>query len=486
MLVFRSVSLPDIFFIERIPNGSRWSIRNAGLMLFRSLIDRLLGSFELNNLSNEYTSKSSRLSYKRYPGILDMMQSILKSSLERLDRAATEGLFPVLDLLRRKPPSGPERQVFQRIILRAAGSPQWHVRTMAARAFASLGEADTALQQSLEIIFRDGNLSHNVVHGRLLCAYHCCKLWLMQTNSVQLKWVCSTLGLLQRALETIVDQSVCPAPFSTAMEVLNLIGNFLALRSNSTLTANLRDFVEPMRMFIDVCQVIQRLIAPLRGSCLAGGHVLDREMLQNEVYYDLIRRDLPRKELTETIDSESTTCLANRMCATNSRVAAHVIREMSLKIPYMSHSMCVFLIKTLDKSFQFSNDAVIRGSILEALVTAANHPKVSTEVFGELLPVFRRVPIDLPPWEQKSPSTLESSIRIAGFVIAAKYIEASDNEKSQLNEYMEIWIKSVQASINERNVSCYLYIKCYVLRLSGLFPTLFSCEISSWPHQNTP
>ena len=148
-------------------------------MLFRSLIDRLLGSNESFDDASDNVARS-RLSYDRYPGLMNMVWQLLRDSLSQQmvsesvrsganeEMATHEALFPILDLLRRAPPVTADREELRPYILKAAGTAQWHIRDIASRTYATLYEP-LAFLENVAILAPSVILRHNETHGRLLC-----------------------------------------------------------------------------------------------------------------------------------------------------------------------------------------------------------------------------------------------------------------------------------------------------------------------------
>lgn len=154
-----------------------WAIRNAALILFRGLIDRLLGTSEkVEEIVSSIFGVVTRLAYDRYPGLLELILELLDSyqmDLAGQDASAitVEAIFPILDILRRAPPPVAQRQHVRSLVLDAMGSTHWHVRELASRTYAasiSVGE----LSATLETLLASGNITENGLHGRLMCARH--------------------------------------------------------------------------------------------------------------------------------------------------------------------------------------------------------------------------------------------------------------------------------------------------------------------------
>jgi hypothetical protein len=86
-------------------------------MLFKALIERLLGSSEAQDWKEQDRAKTSRFSYDNYPSLLSILSGLLdptgpiKQTLETssessnpFDLHGAEGVFPALQILRRDHP----------------------------------------------------------------------------------------------------------------------------------------------------------------------------------------------------------------------------------------------------------------------------------------------------------------------------------------------------------------------------------------------
>jgi hypothetical protein len=154
----------------RCLRSQSWAIRNCGLMLFRALIDRLIGSTDSQNLDEEGESKTARISYNDYPNLLGIVIGFLTPDLSSSvsTEAALESVFPALKIIQRMPPPADQQKSIRALIFKLCESPHWHVRDMAARTFARLVQDAEVINVLNEII--PHTLSHqNHIHGRLLC-----------------------------------------------------------------------------------------------------------------------------------------------------------------------------------------------------------------------------------------------------------------------------------------------------------------------------
>lgn len=149
-------------------------------MLFKALIERLLGSSEAQDWKERDRAKTSRFSYDNYPSLLNILSDLLdpsgplKQTLENstessnpFDLHGAEGVFPALQILRQaRPPTdqlGPIRASVEKLL----ASPHWHMRDMAARTVVSLLTPHEMYDAAFEMLRRDHS-SANTRHGVLL------------------------------------------------------------------------------------------------------------------------------------------------------------------------------------------------------------------------------------------------------------------------------------------------------------------------------
>ncbi|XPS80567.1 hypothetical protein M3J07_012543 [Ascochyta lentis] len=161
-------------------NSNIWPIRNCSLMLFKALIERLLGSSEAQDWKEQDRAKTSRFSYDNYPSLLSILSDLLdpagplKQTLENtsensnpFDLHGAEGVFPALQILRQaRPPTnamGPIRASVEKLL----ASPHWHMRDMAARTVVSLLPSHEMYDAAFDML-RSGYSSTNQRHGVLL------------------------------------------------------------------------------------------------------------------------------------------------------------------------------------------------------------------------------------------------------------------------------------------------------------------------------
>ena len=143
-----------------------WAIRNCGLMLFRGVIDRLLGTSDAYLEDDVIVRK--RISASQHPGLLDTVLQLLIVPTSEGPTTRFEGVFPALQMLQHMEISPTQQQQAQEAVLALTASTSWHVRDKAARTYAALVsvvESPAPFDDVLASRLGD----KNAVHGALLC-----------------------------------------------------------------------------------------------------------------------------------------------------------------------------------------------------------------------------------------------------------------------------------------------------------------------------
>lgn len=143
---------------------ARWAVRNSGLMLFRALMDRLIGTNDA--FSDEDTHTQSRLSEEAITSLMQVVLQLLATDAD-VNQAKAEVVFPALQLLQRVQPPSSLAEDIQASVLRLASSRQWLVREKAAKTYSTLVPARDRVGRVEELI-RHKTQSQNEAHGVLL------------------------------------------------------------------------------------------------------------------------------------------------------------------------------------------------------------------------------------------------------------------------------------------------------------------------------
>jgi hypothetical protein len=175
-------------------NSDIWPIRNCSLMLFKALIERLLGSSEAQDWKELERARTSRFSYDDYPSLVGILSDLLnpegplKQSIEStpdssspLDLHGAEGVFPALQILRQARPPECNLEPIVKSIEKLFGSPHWHLRDMAARTVVSLRPVHELYNAAVTLLSAP-HASHNLQHGMLLAAKYMIKKLLQDSD----------------------------------------------------------------------------------------------------------------------------------------------------------------------------------------------------------------------------------------------------------------------------------------------------------------
>ncbi|KAF1847315.1 HEAT repeat protein-like protein [Cucurbitaria berberidis CBS 394.84] len=226
-------------------NSNIWPIRNCSLMLFKALIERLLGSDEAQDWKENERTKTSRFSFDNYPSLVNILSDLLdpsgplKQSIEStpdssspLDLHGAEGVFPALQILRQARPPEANLGSILASVEKILESPHWHLRDMAARTVVSLKSIPELYSAGLSLL---GNLpkSHNNQHGRLLAVKFMFRKLLQDPAQLALKDFATLMEELSNFAHQWFVVSNCPFIRSTFLDIVGLCGKTMLQRKDT-------------------------------------------------------------------------------------------------------------------------------------------------------------------------------------------------------------------------------------------------------------
>lgn len=183
-------------------------------MLFKALIERLLGSDEAQDWKEQERAKTSRFSYDNYSNLVSILQSLLdpegplKESLDTpesnspMDLHGAEGVFPALQILRQASPSEEHRTAIVASVQKLLGSPHWHLRDMAARTATTLLHQNE-LSSTIKSLLAYTDEPVNSQHGALLHAKYVLRKMLHNTTTLGEYTTCSWSQVLLPGLQMV-------------------------------------------------------------------------------------------------------------------------------------------------------------------------------------------------------------------------------------------------------------------------------------------
>lgn len=208
----------------------RWAVRNSGLMLFRALMDRLIGTNDAFSDEDMYTQ--SRLSDEAITSLMQVVLQLLATDAD-VDQVKAEVVFPALQLLQRiQPPSGMSEKI-QSSVLRLASSRQWLVRDKAAKTYATLVSAKDRVGRIASLLQHKAR-SQNEAHGDLLTARYLIdrqgKNFSTEGQSGRARWIKSLLtvvdmdtvvNVIQSRIDDLLYDNACPFTQAAFVDVQN-------------------------------------------------------------------------------------------------------------------------------------------------------------------------------------------------------------------------------------------------------------------------
>ncbi|KAF2448148.1 hypothetical protein P171DRAFT_352773 [Karstenula rhodostoma CBS 690.94] len=223
-------------------NSSIWPIRNCGLMLFKALIERLLGSDEAQDWKEREMTKTSRFSYHSYPSLVDIIKNLLnpegplRESLDTpesnspMDLHGAEGVFPALQILRQAMPPEDHRMPILQSITKLLSSPHWHMREMAARTITALYRPNELLTGVKWLLDNFEEFS-NAKHGKLLCIKYCIIRGLQSSDQE---------SMLHLSVCTPVwySTTTCPYVKGAFLDLVSVCGMFIVEHGTDESTMN--------------------------------------------------------------------------------------------------------------------------------------------------------------------------------------------------------------------------------------------------------
>ncbi|KAL4785390.1 putative death-receptor fusion protein-domain-containing protein [Aspergillus varians] len=154
-----------------------WALRNAGLMLFRALMNRMCRNDFQGFGGKSGSEPGARILFDKYPGLVPLLSNLLVSpqkanEAEEADSAlVTERVFPALELIAEKVPNAADTDdaMLRALIREHLKSPVWGIREHAARVYTSLLNRSNILDDIQALLSARDVETQNYLHGESLC-----------------------------------------------------------------------------------------------------------------------------------------------------------------------------------------------------------------------------------------------------------------------------------------------------------------------------
>ncbi|KAI4846217.1 hypothetical protein E4T44_05183 [Aureobasidium sp. EXF-8845] len=184
-------------------SSDTWAVRNSGLMLFRALMDRLVGTNDAFSDDDIYTQ--SRLSNEAITSLMQVVLQLLATDVD-VDQIKAEVVFPALQLLQRVQPPSDMSERIQHAVLRLASSRQWLVRDKAAKTYSTLVPAKDRVSRISTLIQHEAR-SQNEAHGDLLAVKYLIE---KQGKNFSTEDIDSVVNVIQSRIDDLLYDNACP------------------------------------------------------------------------------------------------------------------------------------------------------------------------------------------------------------------------------------------------------------------------------------
>ncbi|KAF2126132.1 hypothetical protein P153DRAFT_425326 [Dothidotthia symphoricarpi CBS 119687] len=231
-------------------NSNIWPIRNCSLMLFKALIERLLGSDEAQDWKERDRAKTSRFSYDNYPSLVGILTDLLdpngplKKSIEGTSESSSpfdlhgaEGVFPALQILRQARPPDADLGPILKSVEKLLASPHWHLRDMAARTVVSLRSSHQLRDAAFSMLDTVPS-STNTQHGVLLAVKYMLRKLMHSLANLDVQTIEDLMADLTVAAGRWYVASNCPFIRSAFLDIVSLCGMSVLQRQEHDSTLN--------------------------------------------------------------------------------------------------------------------------------------------------------------------------------------------------------------------------------------------------------
>lgn len=458
-------------------------------MLFKALIERLLGSDEAQDWKDLDRAKYLRFSYGKYPQLLGILSTLLdpegplkKSMVATMDGSpmdlhGAEGVFPALQILRQAPPPDSHRNVIKKSVQHLFASPHWHLREMAARTWVSLHrseEYDDAIKTLLNAL----SGSHNVQHGVLLSLKYILKKYLLSSPDSSPGEPVSPFSLLipRYALEvSLTGQSMrshetdsFPGGLKTTVAALHQKAPTFCGQNSCPFTK--AAFVD----LLNICDltILQQRPTRAQPPQLSFQTVHAEDRMQGDA---LLRRALNLRILIDSVVKN-----ASGKSKNPTGELAHNLRETLTELASNDPDTCCEILKSLGDILRNTKPtqlAVPKDEIISHvhhLILHANDPEVvsiSNSLLAESLSAYK---VQLAFFEslgkadilrtienlklqclEGSPSNMQSALHLLGYFLDIAYGDYPESRKAVAQDIVH-YIRILRMAIVDTNVSPFI------------------------------
>ncbi|KAF2803660.1 uncharacterized protein BDZ99DRAFT_546992 [Mytilinidion resinicola] len=284
-----------------------WPIRNCGLMLFKALIERLLGTGDTQNWKEKRFTRTSRLSYDRFPNLLDIVVRLMtlgepsRDAIEasfsissRKTDQAMEAVFPALQILQQAPPPSAKEDDIRLLVLELTKAPYWYIRDMAARTWVS-GLRSHDFLDKIQALLAQTSIGQHAIHGKLLCLRYGLKARSMPTLIKSYsKRVDSILEEVLNHFNDLYEDILNPLIRSAYLDVINEFSKaFFRARHTSKHLATLNSIAGHLQQ--DYRSSMRYLTTGFQSSLVAGSALLRKSVSLYLIFQQLFKWEMSER-----------------------------------------------------------------------------------------------------------------------------------------------------------------------------------------------
>ncbi|GME31296.1 Armadillo-like helical [Neofusicoccum parvum] len=433
-----------------------WAIRNCGLMLFRALIDRLLGSSTTQNWKETDRLKITRLSYEKYPNLLDIIVQLLtprrQGAQQELTNTALEGVFPAFQILQRARPPAERRPEIQQLVFNLTASSHWHVRDMAARTLAALLGSEERVEWILALVEMPF-VRQNTLHGTLSTVKYLVKEICEASKSGLQDDLELVAFALSEQFDRLYKQNICPLTKSAYLDIINMIQRHHITsgdwQSYSPLICEALDGEVFAHLIKEASRVLKRFHADQQqaNSGRSAGDALLRRALSLFTVQHLTLRTCsfgtqPQLQIAVGEHFRDLTDQDPDTCRIILESLASTISPLVLKAGDPVHECVDILLETAASSTDLEISSTVRHTVVSLLDQGLQLPPSS--IISIMLGSEQREIVGL-----GSPSLHEGALPLLGRYIDSRI--ATGSATNDLSKELTLFVHTLRCDLEENN-----------------------------------
>ncbi|KAL4920105.1 putative death-receptor fusion protein-domain-containing protein [Aspergillus aurantiobrunneus] len=224
-----SFLMPALNLSAERMGSSIWALRNAGLMLFRALMNRMCRNDYQGFGGSSGSEPGARISFQKYPGLVQLLSDLLVPPQEagengQTDAAmVTERVFPALELIAEKIPNSSDTDDAKLLALirEHFKSPVWGIREHAARVYTSLLDRSNILKDIQALLnVRDAE-TQNYLHGESLCIRYSLRRFAFTPSAIWNENIAAIKPTIKAAFAASYSAARSPFVQTTLLEMVS-------------------------------------------------------------------------------------------------------------------------------------------------------------------------------------------------------------------------------------------------------------------------